>query len=301
MKNYSSRKKKSKKKYVEYDYSSTFGNNTNTLNEWMIEHMLKTKNTSVAYATKEYRLQEQLEIEIYPEFTRKEIEGDKSIKKVNKKAQKNLNDKNSRKYLIRLVNKNFRDGDYWLTVTYDAKNLPSSIEQAQRDARNYIKRINYHLKKKGLPNAKYVYITEYNEKNSKNEHSVRFHHHIIISCGLSMDEVEGLWKKGARNEIRRIKRDEYGIVGLAKYVSKAKKTVKNEKRWCSSTNLEKVTFRKNHYKFKKKRVNEMIRDNNLIKHYMEVTYKDYYLLDAETYFNDVNARWYISARMRRRD
>ena len=116
-----------------------------------------------------------------------------------------------------------------------------------------------------------------------------------------MDEVEGLWKKGSRNEIRRIKRDEYGIVGLAKYVSKAKKTVKNEKRWCSSLNLEKVTYRKNHYKFKKKRVNEMIRDNNLIKHYMEVTYKDYYFLDADTYFNDVNGRWYISARMRKRD
>ena len=45
----------------------------------------------------------------------------------------------------------------------------------------------------------------------------------------------------------------------------------------------------------------MIRDNNLIKHYMETTYKDYYLLDADVYFNEVNGRWYISAHMRRRD
>lgn len=299
MRSKSSRKKSNR--YIEYDYTSTYSNNTNMLNEWMIEHMLKIKHNSVVYATKEFKLQEQLEIEIYPEFTRKEIDTENCVRKVNKRAQKNLNDKNSRKYLIRLINKNFRDGDYWLTVTYDNANIPCSIEQAQKDARNYMNRINYHLKKKGLPRSKYVYITEYAEKNTKGEHSVRYHHHIVISCGLTMDEVEKLWKKGSRTEIRRVKRDEYGIVGLAKYISKAKKTVKNEKRWKSSTNLEKVTFRKNHYKFKRKKVDAMIRDNNTIKHYMETTYKDYYFLDAETYFNDVNARWYISARMRKRD
>lgn len=299
MRSKSSRKKSNR--YIEYDYASTYSNNTNMLNEWMIEHMLKTKHNSVVYATKEFKLQEQLEIEIYPEFTRKEIDTEHCVRKVNKRAQKNLNDKNSRKYLIRLINKNFRDGDYWLTVTYDNANIPCSIEQAQKDAENYMRRINYHLKKRGLPRAKYVYITEYSEKNANNQCSVRYHHHIVISCGLSMDEVEKLWKKGSRTEIRRVKRDEYGIVGLAKYISKAKKTVKNEKRWKSSTNLEKVTFRKNHYKFKRKKVDAMIRDNNTIKHYMETTYKDYYFLDAETYFNDVNARWYISARMRKRD
>lgn len=284
-------------KYVNYDYESVFNNNTNMLNEWMIDNMLKTKHSSVVYATKEYKLREQLEIEIYPEFTRKELEA-KGIKKANKKAQRNLNDKNSTKYAIRLINKNFTNGDYWLTVTYNKNNLPSNIEEAQKDASNYMRRINYHLKKKGLPNAKYVYITEYHDKGGQ---SVRVHHHIIISCGLTMDEVESLWKKGDRNEIRRISRDEYGIVGLAKYISKAKKKGKNEKRWKSSTNLEKVTFRKNHYKFKKKKVDAMVRDNNLIQHYMEITYKDYRFLDAQAYFNEFNARWYIAARMRRRD
>lgn len=284
-------------KYVNYDYESVFNNNTNMLNEWMIDTMLKTKHSSVVYATKEYKLREQLEIEIYPEFTRKELES-KGIKKANKKAQRNLNDKNSRKYVTRLINKNFTNGDYWLTVTYNKNNLPSTIEQAQKDAGNYMRRINYHLKKKGLPNAKYVYITEYHDKG---EQSVRVHHHIIISCGLTMDEVESLWKKGDRNKIRRISRDEYGIVGLGKYISKAKKKGKNEKRWKSSTNLEKVTFRKNHYKFKKKKVDAMIRDNNLIQHYMEITYKDYRFLDAQAYFNEFNARWYIAARMRRRE
>ncbi|MBQ8043618.1 MAG: hypothetical protein IJ272_05655 [Clostridia bacterium] len=296
MRRNSSRKKSNKKRYVEYDYESTFSSNSNMLNEWMIEYMLKTNKVRSTYATKEYRLQKQLEIEIYPEFTRKEIEEDKSIKKANKKAQKNLNDKNSRKQLIRLINKNFTDGDLWMTVTYDAKYLPSSMEEALKNMQNYIRRINYRLKKKGLEKAKYVYVSEYNEK-----HSVRYHHHIVMRCGLTMDELESLWKFGGRNETRRIRTDEYGIVGLAKYVSKAKKNCKHEKRWCSSNNLEKVTFRKNHYKFKKKKVEEMIRDNNLIKHYMETTYKDYYLLDADVYFNEVNGRWYISAHMRRRD
>lgn len=287
--------KKRKNQYIEYDYESMFSSNTRMLSEWMIEQMLKDKKRSI-YATKEFYLQKNLEIEIYPELTRKELEN-KQIKKTNKKAQKNLNDKNSRKYVTRLITKNFGDGDYWLTLTYDNNNLPSDITEALKDMSNYVKRINYHLKRKGFSNAKYVYITEYNE----DEHSVRFHHHMIISCGLSMDEVEQLWKKGRRNKVSKIKTDEYGIVGLGNYISKAKKKHKHEKRWRSSTNLEKVVPKKNHYKFKKRKVNEMIRDNNLIQHYLETTYQDYYFLDAETYFNEFNSRWYISARMRRKE
>ena len=48
----------------------------------------------------------------------------RSIKKDNDKAQRNLNDKNARKYVERLINENFTDRDLWLTFTYDNEHLP---------------------------------------------------------------------------------------------------------------------------------------------------------------------------------
>lgn len=283
-----------KEKYIEYDYEGMFVSQTNLLNEWMIEQMIKNRHARVIYATKEFKMRENLDIEIYPEFTKKEMEEYKA-KKVNKKAKNKLNDSNSRKHITRLINKNFGDGDVWATFGYDPKYLPNNIDKAQTDMGNYIRRVNYRLKKMGKEKAKYVYITEYSKKED-----IRFHHHLIIKCDLSMDELEEMWKYGRRNHLRKIERDEYGIVGLGRYISKAKKTVKYEKRWRSSKNLEKVTYKKNHYKFKRRKVEEMVRNNNIIQEYMEKTYTEYRFLDAETKYNEINGMWYISARMRKR-
>ena len=79
----------------------------------------------VIYALKEITAGDQFEIEIYPQFrSMDEVppEG-RTIKKDNNKAQKNLNDKNARKYVERLINENFSDRDIWMTLTYDDEHL----------------------------------------------------------------------------------------------------------------------------------------------------------------------------------
>ena len=52
-----------------------------------------------------------------------------------------------------------------MTLTYDDEHLPpdGDIDAAIKNMQNYIRRVNYQRKKRGLPNAKYVYVTEYNE------------------------------------------------------------------------------------------------------------------------------------------
>lgn len=288
-----SKMRKKKEKYLDYDYDSMFSNSTNALDEWMVEQILKQPHKCV-YACKEYKLNEHLEIEIYPEFSKKS-DIPEQYRKKNKKAQKGLNDRNSRKYLRRLIEKNFDNGDIWATLTYDNEHLPKDMDEASRYIYNYIRRINYKLKKKGLPNAKYVYITEYSETTK-----TRYHHHLIIKCGLTMDEIEENWKCGGRNNTRKIQKDENGIIGLASYISLKENKDKYERRWTSSKNLKKVTSRKNHYKFKKNKVDEMVNNQNVIKEQMENTYPDYILSDANCYYNKFNAKWYIQARMRLR-
>lgn len=179
---------------------------------------------------------EQLEVEIYPQFKNMdEVPKDgQTEKRDNSQAQKNLNDKNARKYVERLINHNFHDDDLWITLTYDDEHLPpdGDIDAAIKNMQGFIRRVNYRRKKAGLPNCKYVYVTEYNE-----DAEIRWHHHLVMDGALDMDSVEKCWKQGRRNEVRRLKKDENGLSGMANYIVKEKKRVKSEKRWNSSKGL----------------------------------------------------------------
>ena len=103
--------------------------------------------TKCVYALKEIKAGEQFEVEIYPQFkSMDEVpEEGRSIKRDNSKAQRNLNDKNARKYVERLINRNFGDKDLWITLTYDDAHLPpdGDIDAAVKNMQNFIRRVNY--------------------------------------------------------------------------------------------------------------------------------------------------------------
>ena len=154
--------------YIPYDYEAAYASSIELMHEWFVENMLNMHKhrKKVVYALKEITAGEQFEIEIYPQFKSMDDvprEG-RRIVKDNSKAQRNLNDKNARKYVERLINENFDNRDIWITLTYDNEHLPpdGDIDAAIKNVQNYIRRINYQRKKRGLPNAKYVYVTAYN-------------------------------------------------------------------------------------------------------------------------------------------
>ena len=92
-------------RYIPYDYEAAIDKSVEDMNEVFMEYMLKTKYRCV-YTCKEIRAGNQLEIEIYPEFTRKEdIPEEGRIK--DKETQRNLNNKNAIKYCGRLIIENF--------------------------------------------------------------------------------------------------------------------------------------------------------------------------------------------------
>ena len=88
------------------------------------------------------------------------------------------------------------------------------MEEAMRNMRNYIDRLNYRRRKMGLPNVKYIYVTEY-DPHAK----IRWHHHIIMDGLLDRDTVEKIWKHGERNQVRRLEYDKDGLSGMANYVT----------------------------------------------------------------------------------
>lgn len=282
------------KKYISYDYESVYKNDIVNLHEWVVEQILN-KPHSCVYACKEYYMKEQLEINIYPEFSRKsELPEGAKLRRDNLRAQANLNDINARKYVERLILLNFDDGDYWVTFTYDEEHIPQDMDEAVKNFRNFIRRVNNRRKKRGMDNAKYIYITEYAP-----DEAMRYHHHLIMDNGISMQELESIWGMSSRNTLRSLQKDDNGLIGLSRYITKERH--KGKKRWNSSKgNLLPVRPRKNHYKFRKKQVDEMIRNQSAIKEKMESVYKDYIFTEQKIYFNDFNGKFYINVRMRKK-
>ena len=68
-------KKKSRRRrtvYVPYDYEAAYQNQLEKMEEANADRLLKEGKVRSIYATKDIRAGEQLEVEIYPEFSRGE-------------------------------------------------------------------------------------------------------------------------------------------------------------------------------------------------------------------------------------
>ncbi len=133
-----------------------------------------------------------MDADIYPVFQKPGIRRRKS--KPTSEIQEKLNQRNAELKFSRLANLNFGPEDYALHLTY--ANQPGDADEAVRLVRNYIRRINRRRKKAGMGPAKYLLTTEYGKKSG------RVHHHLIISGGLSRDEMESVWGRGTANCLR---------------------------------------------------------------------------------------------------
>lgn len=299
--------RKKGKQYIPYDYEAAFSMQMEQMNEWLVGQMFQ-HGKKMVYALKEITAGDQLEIEIYPQFRNlDEVPEEGRTGGVTSRAQKDLNDKNARKYLERLINQNFGDGDIWLTLTYDDAHLPpdGDFERAVRNMQNYIKRVNYQRKKRGLPKAEYVYVTEYS-----GEADIRWHHHIVMDGVLDMDTAEKCWRQGGRNEARRLQTDENGLSGMAGYLVKEKQRARSQRRWNSSQGLKKPGIRvvhskqqekgKGSYKPVGKYVDGMAKNQDSIRDVLAGWYPGYDFTNAEVYYNSFNYMFYIHARMRRK-
>ncbi len=278
--------------YRPYDYEAAITDKLEALGDQALEDLLHGQRR-YTYAAKRIIAGSQMEVEVYPEFTQLPA----NIKREkDRAAQRDLNDRNSRKECIRAINANFGPQDVWATLSYAAGNEPESFDAAQRNIRNYIKRLNYRRKKEGLPPLRYVYVTEWQE-GGEDEEEIRCHHHVILDGELPMDVVESCWTLGRRNQVRRLDYDRNGLVGLGTYITKAPR---GKKKWCASVGLKKPTQRKNHRDFSPGAMKRMAKDEKEIAKRLEKKYPDYWYEEGTMRCNPVNHMLYLSARMRRK-
>lgn len=225
-----------------------------------------------------------------------------------REAQRKLNEKNARKKLIRKINANFGEGDILFTATYPPEGQPESDEAAQRDMRNMLARVKRMRGKKGLPDLRYIYITEstHSEKNG-----TRYHHHVIMSGdGMSREEIEECWtrKHGGLCNTRRCQYQAKHLSGFAAYMTIGKEQREPvgqkkamKRRWSCSKNLKKpretVADKKISVRKAGRIAEAMERDAREI---FEKLYPDCVLLDYEVRRSEWAAGVYIYAELRKK-
>ena len=255
-----------------------------------------------------------LEVDLYSlsEYQIEIKKGKRSKKKyVSLPKQEKMNDINARRKLIQILETNFGEGDIFLSTTYKPKYLPKSYDDAQRESRNYIRRIRDKMKALGIKEElKYVVITSMREGKG-NDEPVRYHHHYIISCGLDRDTLENLWrrKKNKGEKIgdpigyansKRIQEDiNTGILGLANYLAKH---TSYKRKWSCSQNLERPFERTNDHKYSRKRLIQYALDPYDIQRWEKI-YPGWTVADKdcgiEAKYNDFTG-WAVYLKLRRK-
>lgn len=282
--------------YDNYDYEETYQEQVERLEEFELERLIKEQRVDCLYRTTTTQSPNLsngtvlLESQVYPSFYRKSDMPVTRKGRETKPSQKDLNDRNSKRYMVRLANINFGKGDIWATFGWNEECLPEDMGEARKDVKNFISRVNYRQKKQGKENIKYIYILAY-------DGYTRPHVHILMTGeGIDRDELEDLWGKCDRPNTKRIQPDDdFLITGLATYVSN---NPHGTKRWCASKNLVKPPEPSRSYsKFRRTKVNRMVKDFEVLRTEMEKAYQGYKFLDAEVKYNKQLASFYIYARL----
>ena len=240
------------------------------------------------YREKKYICNEYLEVDIFPVFEYQKSRGRK--RKPTSEVQRRLNRRNSERKLIRLLNTNFTNKDIRFDLTYSPENIPESPERAQREMQNFLRRVKRYCMHNGLPELKYVAVTECGKRSG------RIHHHIVMNGGIDVSVLSEIWGRGYTTA-KPLRFDDTGIVGIAKYLIKDPVL---SKRWCASRNLKQPKESTRDGRVSQKKAKEIYLTEHACRAEIEKLYEGYTLSEINTYENGYNAGYYITLILRKR-
>lgn len=229
-------------------------------------------------------------------------------KKGTTEAQKDLNDRHAAESLERLINANFGAGDLLPSLTYKSSGQPKSIAEGQRNVRNFLARLRRLCRKKGVPDPKYVYVTEIVNK----KHGKEYHHHMVLKVQIPRDEVEHLWRsKHGHGDIKIAWNEENNLTQWANYIAKQIRAKDRDEehnlhhKWAASKGLKNPTATEADKKLSRRRVEriamEMQRDKEKAMQHMEKCYPGYKVLEMTVKTSEWVTGAYVYTVMCRRE
>lgn len=237
-----------------------------------------------------YECGDYLESCIYPVYKASTTRRRKS--KPTSEAIQRLNDLHSQNNMIRIVNANFTESDYKLDLTYATEHHPESDEAAERELKNYLRRLKHWRKKNGLPALKYVAVTEKGKKLG------RFHHHLIVN-DMPAKVLKEMWTNG-RSQTDLLQFDENGCADLVRYMMKQAREVFGKPKYSRSRNLVIPQPKKRDGRISKKKAVELAKDTECRAEF-EKLYEGYFLAEASAFFNDDNGGVYLHMRFYKKE
>ena len=229
----------------------------------------------------------------------------KKTEEVSRPAQRNLNDKNSKKHFNLLANGNFGEGDYVVRLSYSTSHLPKTLLQAKKDVSQYIERLKYELKKTGQDKElKWMCVTEYNEPNKKGE-KVRIHHHLIINKVVSFELIHEKWKKGRGKKKKKIGLVNIDMIQLTEdsyienLVGYLFKNNRENRHWTASRNLERPKQKVTDYKYRRRKIEQLAYSSDEGKEYFEKMYPNHHVRQIK-YVENEFLGWQVSIKLRKK-
>lgn len=209
----------------------------------------------------------------------------------------------ARKWFGRLLATNFTDQDIHETLTYTDDLLPEGDKQADRDISNYLRHLRILCRKKGLQDPEAIIITENQEEDPETgQKAVRYHHHVVMRCQLSRDEIESCWhRKGVPlgyANADRLRTDKGSLEALANYLLKYPK---RRHRWKRTRGIrDPILPRPNDSKYTRRGIERIAKDSALLhsREFWSNKYPGWTVSEAQAEYNDYWG-WSITLRMYR--
>ena len=176
--------------------------------------------------------------------------------------------------------------DLAFDLTYRRGEQPETDEQAKKDVQNFLRRLKRHRRAAGLPELKYIAVTERGSRGG------RYHHHLVINGGVELSDLAAIWGKGY-TKAAPLQFDETGLVAKGKYMTKQSLYFRS---FNASKNLIHPQPTCRDGRLSKRRIREMFEtpDDRAA---VEKMYEGYRLAEASEFYNDVNGGYYMELRL----
>lgn len=148
----------------------------------------------------------------------------------------NLNERQEKQRLARILNTNFEEGGYMITLKYSGVRLPESYDAAREEGEKLMRKLRLLCKKEGVELRRVLVTANWSPKRNG---AARFHHHVVINK-IPLAILERLWPDGEMY-IETLRAGD--LSHLAAYLcDNVRLEEKGRKKWSPSRNLQKPIF-----------------------------------------------------------
>lgn len=152
-------------------------------------------------------------------------------------AQVERNQREAVLRLNRLICCNYRGGDLFVSLKYANGRLPATREEAERLARNFVRRLSRAYR--ALTGKKLPWVLVTADRSSKTGAPVRLHHHLVLPA-MPRELLAANWP--ADQFSARWLDDKGDYIGIAEYMVRNAGYVRGKRTWSTSQGMDKPEF-----------------------------------------------------------